>query len=266
MNNAMTSLLPALCAVLSYLVFVDASAKFEIIGEWSYYSGARQYSIFSKDGGFVFYEKASGAEGTLHRVGDWLQGDVKTGIIRLKPGESGTLVSQGKAKTSDEWRSPIVAHRKNVDKEKLASKPKPADKKEQPQKVMPASPDWQAKANAVVAAYNSFFDDLRFRKGWKQLPFSREEIATPFGIAARIVARARNEIDARDKGITLWQTGGSACDWMHSPESQMLLRDDTNKFIAGLVHATFRDASGYVKGLDKKQVDIFIERYRRLSV
>jgi hypothetical protein len=261
-------------------VAVDESAKFQpakfqLTGEWSYDSGAHHYNVFSKDGKFIFYEHVyskdgkfiTRAEGALHRIGDWFQGDVKVGLIRLKPGEDGTLVSQFKRKLSDEWGSPLVSHRTKVEKERHSIKPKPTErKKEEPQEVKSASADWQAKAKAITAAYNAFFDDFRFKKGWKQLPFSREEVATPLGIAAGIVAQARNEIDARDKGITLWQTGGSAIDWMHSPESHKLLQDDTNRFIAGLVHATFRDGKGYVKGLDEKQVDIFIERYRQLSV
>merc|ERR1712118_48372 len=80
-------------------VAVDESAKFQpakfqLTGEWSYDSGAHHYNVLSKDGKFIFYEEKAGAAGTLNRIGDWFQGDVKVGIIRLKPGEDGTLVSQ----------------------------------------------------------------------------------------------------------------------------------------------------------------------------
>lgn len=126
----------------------------------------------------------------------------------------------------------------------------------------PAIPDWREAAKAIVAAYEAFFDHISFRKGWKQPPFPLEDARPVFTIAARIVSHARIEVlDARDAGFKIRQLEGSARDWMHSPEHAVLLRDDKQKFLAGLVHATFKDARGYVEGLDEKEVNDFIQRY-----
>merc|ERR1712007_14920 len=59
---------------------------------------------------------------------------------------------------------------------------------------VPPTRDWRKLADEVVDAYESFFDHISFRKGWKQPPFSREDAANAFAAAARIVARVRVEI------------------------------------------------------------------------
>ena len=119
-----------------------------------------------------------------------------------------------------------------------------------------------ASAADAAAAYEAFFDHISFRKGWKQPPFTREEAAQVFATAACIVARARVEIlDVRDGGVKLRQIEGSARDWMHSPECGPLLQSDPCLFLTGLVHATFKDAKGYVEGLKENEVDSFIRLY-----
>jgi hypothetical protein len=129
-----------------------------------------------------------------------------------------------------------------------------------------ATPNWRTRANEVAMAYDSFFDHISFRKGWKQLPFTRHDVEATFPIAARIVALARTEIlDVRDEGIKLRQVEGSARDWMHSSECPQLLRSSPDEFVCGLVHATFQDANGYVEGLDKSEVDRFIATYYTYS-
>merc|ERR1712217_142736 len=130
---------------------------------------------------------------------------------------------------------------------------------------MGSAPDWQAKANDVVESYESFFEHIAFRKGWKQPPFARDDVRPAFERAACIVARVRSEIlDPRSTGITIRQVEGSARDWMHGAESVQLLRSDSDAFVRGLVHATFKDAKGYVENLEELQVDGFIQEFSRL--
>lgn len=123
-----------------------------------------------------------------------------------------------------------------------------------------ACPD--AKVNEIVAAYKAFFDHISFRKGWTEPPFTLSEVASAFACAARIVALIRIEVlDVRDPGFKIRQVEGSARDWMHSPECGTLLRDDPNAFLEGLVHATFKDANGYVEGLTLGEVDELMKLY-----
>lgn len=75
------------------------------------------------------------------------------------------------------------------------------------------------------------------------------------------MARARIEIlDARNEGVKIRQVEGSARDWMHSPECRLLLKENQPLFLKGL-HATFKDAKGYVEGINESEVDGFIELY-----
>lgn len=125
-----------------------------------------------------------------------------------------------------------------------------------------AARDWHPEAKAVVAAYEDFFNHISFRKGWKDPPFTREEAIDSFQSAARVVACVRVLIlDSRDTGVKIRQVEGSARDWMHSPECGSLLRDKPNQFIEGLVHATLKDANGYVEGLTEQEVGQFLAAY-----
>lgn len=121
--------------------------------------------------------------------------------------------------------------------------------------VSDSASHWQAKARDVAESYESFFDHIAFRKGWKQPPFTRDEVRPAFKRAACIVARARAEVlDVRNTDIKIRQVEGSARDWMHDAESVQLLRCDLDAFVRGLVHATFKDANGYVENLEELQV------------
>merc|ERR1712008_433317 len=111
------------------------------------------------------------------------------------------------------------------------------------------------------AAYQSFFDHISFRRGWKEPPFLADDSRIAFSAAASIVARVRLEVLDAPPGLKLRQVDGSARDWMHSPNLATLLREDQTTFIKGLVHATFKDANGYVEDLTEGDVDRFIARF-----
>lgn len=122
--------------------------------------------------------------------------------------------------------------------------------------------DLNVEVHGVVAAYKGFFQHISYRKGWKEPPFAEADALDAFTTAARIVARARIEVlDKRDEGFKIRQVEGSACDWMHSPETGQLLRERPDVFIAELVHATFKDAHGYVESMNQREVDDFIKRF-----
>lgn len=122
--------------------------------------------------------------------------------------------------------------------------------------------DWRVAAAEIAASYDSFFDHISFRKGWKDPPFAKADAMTAFGAASIIAARARIEVlDPRTPGLVLRQVDGSARDWMHSPELATALQEDPAKFVHGLVHATFKDARGYVEGLEESEVDDFIRAF-----
>jgi hypothetical protein len=122
--------------------------------------------------------------------------------------------------------------------------------------------DWHDEQQTIVSSYECFFGHISFRKGWRKVPFTRCEVHDDFVAAAQIVARARLEIlNVRNPGLKIRQVEGSARDWLHTSESAQLLRTDKCLFQQRLVHETFKDAHGYVEGLDEHQVDSIIATY-----
>jgi hypothetical protein len=121
---------------------------------------------------------------------------------------------------------------------------------------------WHDEQQMIVSSYECFFDHISFRKGWRKVPFTLCEVHDDFVAAAQIVARARLEIlNVRNPGLKIRQVEGSARDWLHTPESAQLLRTNKCLFQERLVHETFKDAHGYVEGLDEHQVDSIIATY-----
>jgi len=87
------------------------SKAVQLTGCWSSSTARNAYKIASKDDHYIYEHKESGAEGELQRIGDWWQGDVKVGIIRLQLGEEGTLKTQSKKTAESEWESVVIAYR-----------------------------------------------------------------------------------------------------------------------------------------------------------
>mmetsp|Transcript_84449 Transcript_84449/g.131923 ORF Transcript_84449/g.131923 Transcript_84449/m.131923 type:complete len:598 (-) Transcript_84449:418-2211(-) len=81
---------------------------------WSYmWNGTPQQYVARFKGDHCFFkQQCFGAEGTLLRSGDWWEGDVKVGIMRLQHHADG-LLSQSKKAADGEWGRPIIAQRKN---------------------------------------------------------------------------------------------------------------------------------------------------------
>lgn len=122
---------------------------------------------------------------------------------------------------------------------------------------------WHDEQQMIVSSYECFFDHISFRKGWRKVPFTLCEVHDDFVAAAQVVARARLEIlNVRNTGLKIRQVEGSARDWLHTSESAQLLRTDKCLFQERLVHETFKDAHGYVEGLDEHQVDSIIVAYK----
>jgi hypothetical protein len=156
----------------------------------------------------------------------------------------------------------------------------------------------QSDIDRLASAYGEgYFGHIRFRKGWAEPQFKREEVDGAFTEAAQIVQRIRLALDERNKasgGATvLRQLDGEAQVYLHKPEAATDFRQKIGsaatasssgvessgsgsspsastaveiaheRFIRALVHATLRDAKGYVEGLTKRDVEIFIDAVTR---
>lgn len=118
------------------------------------------------------------------------------------------------------------------------------------------------KAEHVSEAFLSFFEHIRFRNGWAQPPFKKEDVAPLFREAADVVVRIRNFLDFNNPSTKLRKVDGDAQSFLHSSDALTLFEANTKlshrKFVVALVHASFRDAVGYVEGLTKDTVDAYL--------
>jgi len=123
---------------------------------------------------------------------------------------------------------------------------------------------YQTAAQAVFAAYNGFFDDIRIRKGWKEAPFTQEDMKILFTVAAQVVAVLRARLDVARVGISLRKIDGQAPDFLWGIEKNPspLIPDQDRSYVAmtlaGLVKATMSDGTGFVEGMDEQTVMSFV--------
>jgi len=94
-------------------VSLDSDEFHAVIGDWSYTRSGKQFSyrIYLQNGQCTFEQRETGAEGVLSREGDRFEGDVKVGIIRFMPQQDGTLVSEFRFRSDDQWIDSTVASR-----------------------------------------------------------------------------------------------------------------------------------------------------------
>ncbi len=113
----------------------------------------------------------------------------------------------------------------------------------------------QDDAKRIADAYNKYFDHIRFRNGWAEPQFTRHEVKDLFDEAAYIVARIRQYLDGKAKGeARLRQLDGEAQKFLHGESAAAMVKKNPRSFVLGVVDATFRDAIGYVEGLNRATV------------
>jgi len=116
-------------------------------------------------------------------------------------------------------------------------------------------------AEKVNAAYLLYFTHVRFRNGWAEPALLRSEVEGPFKEAAGYVLRIRRFLDAQHPSETkLRMVDGAAQAYLHTPAAATDRKAGEATFVQRLVHATFRDATGYVEGLDEQTVDALFHR------
>lgn len=115
---------------------------------------------------------------------------------------------------------------------------------------------------SVYRAYCNYYDHMKFRKGWETPFFDREKCRENWMGAAEYVVRIRRVLDEQQPGQKLRMKDGAAQEFFHSPAAKKLGDGTSFEFLVALVHATLRDAVGYVEGLNRQKVS---ELLRALS-
>lgn len=125
---------------------------------------------------------------------------------------------------------------------------------------MPLTGKMKSDVKAVKEAYGTFWDNIKFRKGWEKPLFTKDEVAPLLDEAAEVVVRIRSKLDEINPGFKLRMLEGSAKEFLWQ------FTKDPNKhrssFVRGLVHATLSDANGYVEGLTREIIDNALDACR----
>jgi len=132
--------------------------------------------------------------------------------------------------------------------------------------IEPLTSEDKQKILAVKNAYSSFWDHIKFKKGWAKPCISKEEVDHLLNEAAKIVVRIRKEMDKEDPTFKLRMLEGNAREYLWTVTRHC--KHNPQKFIRDIVHATFKDANGYVEGLTAEKIDQLIEKYsvKKLTV
>eukprot|EP01006_Ploeotia_vitrea_P053402 TRINITY_DN67784_c3_g16_i1.p1 TRINITY_DN67784_c3_g16~~TRINITY_DN67784_c3_g16_i1.p1 ORF type:complete len:697 (-),score=82.20 TRINITY_DN67784_c3_g16_i1:187-2277(-) len=108
----------------------------------------------------------------------------------------------------------------------------------------------------VVEAYKQFWNHIKFRKGWAQPPIRQDTVEDLLTKAAEFVVRIRKHLDSKTDGVTLRLRDGSAQDFLW--DIDFVPKENPERFVKELVHATFKDSRGYVEGLSEEMVDEYM--------
>ena len=118
----------------------------------------------------------------------------------------------------------------------------------------------QRLAEDIYQSYLSFWDHIRFRKGWATPRF---EVGDVDGLleraadhAGHILADMEHRREQSGEGAMLLQRGGDSTAFLMGVEYDPLESEGANtRFVRELVHSTLCDATGYVQGLTSDVID-----------
>merc|ERR1711865_476888 len=119
--------------------------------------------------------------------------------------------------------------------------------------------------HGVYGAYCAFFEDIRIRNGWQEIPFTKEDLAPIFRVCAEICSVLRARLDVKRIGISLRKLDGQAPEFLwtlkKNPNPQLPGQEKTyvKEVICGIVNATMQDGNGYVEGIDEEVTTNFIK-------
>ena len=107
--------------------------------------------------------------------------------------------------------------------------------------------------------YLTYFDHIRFRKGWAEPAFQTEDVTELFREAADYTVRIRKLLDERTVEAKLRSLDGQAQLWLHAGKGVPSPLADPGRFVRELVHNTFQDARGYVEGLKRTDIEKLLD-------
>lgn len=108
----------------------------------------------------------------------------------------------------------------------------------------------------MTQAYAEFWDNIKFTRGWA-VPFvPLSEVTELLEAAAECVVWIRCHLDHFNHGMKFRLQTGAAHEYLWTLHSHPW--EFPEQFVRDLVHATFKDGSGYVEGLTEEVIDRFL--------
>jgi hypothetical protein len=105
------------------------------------------------------------------------------------------------------------------------------------------------------------------KRGWRKLPFTEPDLRKLLEVASETVALLRLHLDSTTTGIKLRQVDGSAQEFLWGVDQNPGIYLDGQNYtyvhdtLRGVVHATLKDAHGYVEGVDQLLVERFVDAH-----
>ncbi|KAL6074879.1 hypothetical protein QOT17_003954 [Balamuthia mandrillaris] len=124
-------------------------------------------------------------------------------------------------------------------------------------KLEPLTSEQERKKRETKEAYESFWNHLKFSKGWAKPPCPLSEVEDLLDRVAEIVVRVRCHLDEEQPGFKLRMLSGRTGEYLWTLERHP--QADPRGFVRDMVHETFCDGKGYVEGLDEQRLDALIE-------
>src|SRR5690606_1544951 len=75
---------------------------------------------------------------------------------------------------------------------------------------------YSSDAQKIFDVYNDFFKDLLLTRGWRTVPFTKEDMEPVFRIASHIVMLIRKFLDEQQEGLKLRMQGGRFDEYLWS--------------------------------------------------
>eukprot|EP00668_Euglena_longa_P005499 GGOE01006488.1.p1 GENE.GGOE01006488.1~~GGOE01006488.1.p1 ORF type:complete len:723 (-),score=195.98 GGOE01006488.1:251-2389(-) len=129
-----------------------------------------------------------------------------------------------------------------------------------------SSPNSRREVLAIVDAYSHFWTHHKFAQGLAAPPCQSEDVTHLLYRAASIAVYIRRHLDREDSAPKVRVSEGSAHEFLWSIGYDP--RQQPDRFVRDLVHATFKDSAGYVEDLTEACVDEYIaeiEEYYKSS-
>ena len=127
---------------------------------------------------------------------------------------------------------------------------------------MPSDP------RVIEETFANVFNHVAVKRGWRTLPFTLDEMALVFAMAAVAVGKCRQKQKRNsNNSFTLTKIGGCSWDYLFSITAKDMVslknetgNEQTKLMVEELTKHTLRDATGFVGGVNEEEIVQEVQR------